>query len=53
VAFTSGETLHVETLMSLGTENINYFKDGNDTAVGIQLDSDRSGRVVKKLNEIP
>jgi hypothetical protein len=36
VAFTSGETLHVETLMKLGTENVNYFKDGNDTAIGIR-----------------
>lgn len=46
VAFTSGETLHVETLMSLGTENVNYFKDGNDTAVGIRYVSHYDQRVM-------
>jgi hypothetical protein len=46
VAFTSGETLHVENLMKLGAVNVNYFKDGNDTAVGIRYVSHYDSRVM-------
>jgi hypothetical protein len=46
VAFTSGETLHVENLMKLGTENVNYFKDGNDTAIGIRFVSHYDSRAM-------
>jgi hypothetical protein len=46
VAFTSGETLHVENLMKLGMENINYFKDGNDSAVGIRYISHYDSRAM-------
>ena len=46
VAFTSGETPHVENLMRLGTENVNYFKDGNDTAIGIRYVSHYDSRAM-------
>jgi hypothetical protein len=36
VAFTSGESLNLENLTKLGTQNVNYFKDVLDSAVAIR-----------------
>jgi hypothetical protein len=46
VAFTAAEMLNIENLTKLGTENINYFKDGNDTAVGIRYISHYDSRAM-------
>ena len=36
VAFTSGESLNIEVLMDMGTENVNYFIDGDSLVSGIR-----------------
>lgn len=46
VAFTSGETLKLDNLTKLGTENVNYFKDTSDTNVGIRYVSQYDNRAM-------
>jgi hypothetical protein len=46
VALTSGETLNLQKLMLLGTENVNYFKDGDASAAGIRYMSHYDSRAM-------
>jgi hypothetical protein len=39
VAFTSGETINLQNLMNLGSENVNYIKEGDTPNVGIRYKS--------------
>jgi hypothetical protein len=39
VAFTSGETINVQTLMNMGVENVNYVKEGDAPNIGIRYKS--------------
>ncbi len=46
VAFTSGETIDLQKLMKMGTVNVNYFKDYEDSAIGIRYMSHYDSRAM-------
>jgi hypothetical protein len=44
VAFTSGETIHLQTLMNMGVENVNYLKEADTFNVGVRYKSHYDAR---------